>query len=81
MVATASNFASTVVNRAGLTATFAAVSGLAPGSIYYWEANAANGAGSGLGRAFGVSAPFHLLLRRPFHRPRTTRQGQRVLLP
>ena len=46
-VSTASNFATTVVNGAGLTATSASISGLAASSTYYWEANAVNAGGIG----------------------------------
>ena len=45
-VSTTSTFATTVVDRSGITATSTPVTGLAGGTLYYWRVSASNYAGS-----------------------------------
>jgi titin len=47
-VSTVSTFASTVSSQAGLAANSAAVTRLSGGTVYFWRANAANAAGTGI---------------------------------
>ncbi|HVP14213.1 MAG TPA: S8 family serine peptidase, partial [Terriglobales bacterium] len=45
-ISTSSSFAAPIVDRSGITATSAAVTGLAAGTLYYWRVSAANAAGA-----------------------------------
>jgi hypothetical protein len=47
MVSTVSTFSSTVVSQAGVANDSDAIGGLAGGTVYFWEVNATNAAGSG----------------------------------
>ncbi len=61
-VATVSTFATTIFSQTGLTASPEALSGLAAGTVYYWEVNATDAAGCGAWSAIrsfttGIAAP------------------------